>query len=89
MTSLNPYCSGQWSRTKTKDYERYKQRRVLILIVMEDGLVPLRKEDDFDAVEVLILIVVDNGLVLLCTYLCLSHISVLILIVVDNGLVLL
>ena len=36
---LNPYCSGQWSRT---DYENFSQQRwhcVLILIVVDNGLV--------------------------------------------------
>ena len=39
MRSLNPYCSGRWSRT-LENYVRFKEkRRVLILIVVEDGLV--------------------------------------------------
>ena len=37
-TGLNPYCSGRWSRTDTKNI-RENQRLVLILIVVEDGLV--------------------------------------------------
>ena len=40
--SLNPCCSGRWSRT---DYENFSQQRwhcVLILVVVEDGLVLLK-----------------------------------------------
>ena len=39
--SLNPYCSGRWSRTDlTNGIIKFK-RKVLILIVVEDGLVQL------------------------------------------------
>ena len=37
--SLNPYCSGRWSRTITVDIKTLTQYGVLILIVVEDGLV--------------------------------------------------
>ena len=36
--SLNPYCSGRWSRTKIMKIT-VKNGGVLILIVVEDGLV--------------------------------------------------
>ncbi len=35
----NPCCSGQWSRTAEKDSYQPGER-VLILVVVEDGLVP-------------------------------------------------
>ena len=37
---LNPYCSGRWSRTGNALLESPKRIGVLILIVVEDGLVP-------------------------------------------------
>ena len=37
---LNPYCDGRWSRTKGCSQSDESKRLVLILIVMEDGLVP-------------------------------------------------
>ena len=41
-SSLNPCCSGQWSRTL--DYMcKYEERLVLILVVVDNGLVPLDK----------------------------------------------
>ena len=36
---LNPYCNGRWSRTFKEDNGKEGKSRVLILIVMEDGLV--------------------------------------------------
>ena len=39
LESLNPYCSGRWSRTNENGNED-KAKQVLILIVVEDGLVP-------------------------------------------------
>ena len=38
MKSLNPYCSGQWSRTKIMIFHCVKVH-VLILIVVDNGLV--------------------------------------------------
>lgn len=35
---LNPYCSGRWSRT-VHIYRKGLKGRVLILVVVEDGLV--------------------------------------------------
>ena len=40
VSCLNPYCSGQWSRTLEKAVDRVKQD-VLILIVVDNGLVLL------------------------------------------------
>ena len=61
---LNPYCSGRWSRTVICKSCTYYSR-VLILIVVEDGLVPvIEGEKVKDSVAVLILIVVEDGLVL-------------------------
>ena len=37
---LNPYCNGRWSRTAFPDSLPADFMLVLILIVMEDGLVP-------------------------------------------------
>ena len=37
--SLNPYCSGQWSRTSYENDSDCKLIRVLILIVVDNGLV--------------------------------------------------
>ena len=37
--SLNPCCNGRWSRTNGNE-DKAKQHYVLILVVMEDGLVP-------------------------------------------------
>ena len=40
MTSgLNPYCSGRWSRTRLNVAVCTDEPRVLILIVVDDGLV--------------------------------------------------
>ena len=63
MYSFNPYCSGRWSRTQRKVYNR-RRARVLILIVVEDGLVQIMKDFKVTAESVLILIVVEDGLVL-------------------------
>ena len=63
--SLNPYCSGQWSRTLHKVSAWHCQEVVLILIVVDNGLVhPHRRARWGKSSKVLILIVVDNGLVL-------------------------
>ena len=39
MESLNPYCSGQWSRTQTQQIRQPTLDWVLILIVVDNGLV--------------------------------------------------
>ena len=43
--SLNPYCSGRWSRTEAKKIKKEHKLAVLILIVVEDGLVHLDADD--------------------------------------------
>ena len=62
--SLNPYCSGRWSRTGSTSTSRYL-KFVLILIVVEDGLVLDKVNAELKKLDVLILIVVEDGLVLL------------------------
>ena len=37
---LNPCCNGRWSRTQIKLSQSTQPSNVLILVVMEDGLVP-------------------------------------------------
>ena len=61
--SLNPYCSGRWSRTIVLQMCSIQKVQVLILIVVEDGLVPDYKFTKLDYMCVLILIVVEDGLV--------------------------
>ena len=62
-------------------------RRVLILIVMDNGLLPLCRNGQRPHIEVLILIVMDNGLLLAESDYNKGHGEVvLILIVMDNGL---
>ena len=39
MTSLNPCCSGRWSRTWYEEQEVFAWKEVLILVVVDDGLV--------------------------------------------------
>ena len=64
--SLNPCCSGQWSRTLiVKVNVLLLIKVVLILVVVDNGLV-LGAKVDIEQTErsaVLILVVVDNGLV--------------------------
>ena len=62
--SLNPYCSGRWSRTNTTEMTNYARVAVLILIVVEDGLVQNMESHLAHIIVVLILIVVEDGLVL-------------------------
>ena len=61
---LNPYCSGQWSRTVYNNVKIDNFDTVLILIVVDNGLVLSEKMLNNKPYGVLILIVVDNGLVL-------------------------
>ena len=67
-----------------------RQIAVLILIVVDNGLVPIDLQlEDEKVSTVLILVVVDNGLVPIDLQLEDEKVStVLILVVVDNGLVL-
>ena len=61
--SLNPCCSGRWSRTAEKDSYQPGER-VLILVVVEDGLVLSSPRMPPNRGNVLILVVVEDGLVL-------------------------
>ena len=45
---LNPYCSGQWSRTENNPFQQFRQQ-VLILIVVDNGLVLTDDIATFDA----------------------------------------
>ena len=68
--SLNPYCSGQWSRT-CRPIIAKKASPVLILIVVDNGLVPSPSINGCCSHSgVLILIVVDNGLVQVSAWNC-------------------
>ena len=40
--SLNPCCSGQWSRTALEEFDAKEIESVLILVVVDNGLVPVR-----------------------------------------------
>ena len=63
LIRLNPYCSGQWSRTAIVG-SFLSLMGVLILIVVDNGLVQAAlKTYLYNTNAVLILIVVDNGLV--------------------------
>ena len=63
--SLNPCCSGRWSGTWLDEGTAKEQaREVLILVVVDDGLVLLKKTVASLPLAVLILVVVDDGLVL-------------------------
>ena len=39
LNGLNPYCSGQWSRTCGRKFALRGEDDVLILIVVDNGLV--------------------------------------------------
>ena len=61
--SLNPCCSGQWSRTFHTPLGEFHPAWVLILVVVEDGLVQEQQNVSADnVVEVSILIVVNESL---------------------------
>ena len=85
---LNPCCSGQWSRTDVNGTITIKLGTVLILVVVDNGLVPSRCLEHPARHVVLILVVVDNGLVHNNVEVNDFDTKVLILVVVDNGLVL-
>ena len=63
ICSLNPYCSGRWSRTHD-EFNKRVEKYVLILIVVDNGLVRRVAWNATRKALVLILIIVDNGLVL-------------------------
>ena len=87
LQSLNPYCSGQWSRT-----ECFKMFRHLLNSLnpycsgqwSRTNMPSLRISSHK---EVLILVVVDNGIVLYLVVCTRRGERVLILVVVDNGIV--
>ena len=85
--SLNPYCSGQWSRTGNFVINRWEKSRLnpycsgqWSRTINSKLIIKWRQ-------QVLILIVVDNGLVQHMKMNKIRVAKVLILIVVDNGLV--
>ena len=85
--SLNPCCSGRWSRTFHLDFP-LSSLTVLILVVVEDGLVRINPHDPSKSLNVLILVVVEDGLVLGANRVMRQQIwTVLILVVVEDGLV--
>ena len=87
-SGLNPYCSGRWSRTAKHFNDHVSDYKVLILIVVEDGLVlHVEVSQWFALPTVLILIVVEDGLVLDSDGMTEAIVAVLILIVVEDGLV--
>ena len=89
MLSLNPCCSGRWSRTVQEAVVEGQEYTVLILVVVDDGLVLLHARISMCAsIKVLILVVVDDGLVLNIKIMKGTNNEVLILVVVDDGLVL-
>ena len=61
-TCLNPYCLGGWSRSEAEEKIKMWQERVLILIVLEDGLGEAQRKRCEEFVKVLILIVLEDGL---------------------------
>ena len=63
LLCLNPCCNGQWPRTHMLIMHEQGEN-VLILVVMDNGLVPAVNASKTVAAEVLILVVMDNGLVL-------------------------
>ena len=63
-SSLNPCCSGRWSRTEFVEGVTNELVMVLILVVVEDGLVRLILPLATHQERVLILVVVEDGLVL-------------------------
>ena len=64
LASLNPCCNGRWSRTAQGARMEQRFFRVLILVVMEDGLVHANGEFVGFVTPVLILVVMEDGLVL-------------------------
>ena len=85
--SLNPYCSGQWSRTYIIKLNAIVLA-VLILVVMEDGLIHDKKIEDAKEEIVLILVVMEDGLILNAIDRKRGILPrVLILVVMEDGLV--
>ena len=49
ISSLNPCCSGRWSSTESNNIVDALEEFVLILVVVDDGLVPLTPRIGEDA----------------------------------------
>ena len=62
-SSLNPYCSGRWSRTWQSRDDCWKLCLVLILVVVDEGIVQIVEGSERKEVRVLILVIVEDGLV--------------------------
>ena len=60
--SLNPCFSGGWSRRGVSPPTSLRQRHVLILVLVEDGLGGQRREYTSVCGPVLILVLVEDGL---------------------------
>ena len=60
--SLNPCCNGRWSLTPQKSHCEKEKQKVLILVVMEDGLWLLNVLSYSRIMNVLILVVMEDGL---------------------------
>ena len=84
---LNPCCNGRWSRTTIQQWLPHRLR-VLILVVMEDGLVLQPSISKTLTLQVLILVVMEDGLVPNTLAECMILHKVLILVVMEDGLVL-
>ncbi len=64
IIGLNPCCNGRCTRTNANDVESVKAQVVLILVVMEDALVPTQLNyHNYKSPDVLILVVMEDALV--------------------------
>ena len=63
MLCFNPCCSGRLSRTKGRSPSNERERLVLILVVVDDGLVHNYERYKEHSRIVLILVVMEDGLV--------------------------
>ena len=84
--SLNPCCCGRWSQRNHLDSLLDVSGRVLILVVVEDGLRGIIRTVYPIVIGVLILVVVEDGLRVKGILLYFTLIYVLILVVVEDGL---
>ena len=85
--SLNPCCSGQWSRTHIRVVPPCASLRLNPCCSGQWSRTDEEGNYSEGEVNVLILVVVDNGLVRLEEMKAACNGAVLILVVVDNGLV--
>ena len=88
VRSLNPCCDGRWSRTQADGSTSTSRYLVLILVVMEDGLVPLHNTSKVSTQQSLNPCC-DGRWSRTCCLVLQSHLleSVLILVVMEDGLV--